>query len=316
MNVHSRARTSPASRALLVARVREECWSAEEAAEAAGVSRRTAYKWLARYRDEGDAGLQDRSSRPHHSPRRLPAEWLTTILELRAGRLPGRRIAAQLRLPYATVARWLKHSGQARLRIPGPAEPVQRYERQHPGELLHVDIKKLGRIGRVGHRIHGDRTTRVRGIGWEYVHVAVDDASRVAYAEMHRDERASTSIVFLRRAVAFFARLGVRIERVMTDNGSGYRSRRYAQVCAALRLKQRHTRPYRPCTNGKVERLIQSLLREWAYALPYASSVKRARALKPWLAYYNRERPHASLGFKPPLSRIPSRVNNVMRLHN
>jgi transposase InsO family protein len=315
MNVHSRARTSPASRALLVQRVYEECWVAEDAAEAAGVSRRTAYKWLARYRDEGAAGLQDRTSRPHHSPRRLPEEWRAAILELRASRLPGRRIAAQLKLPYATVARWLKRAGQGRLRALQPPGPVIRYEREHPGELVHIDVKKLGRIGRVGHRIHGDRTIRVRGIGWEYLHVAVDDASRLAYAEVWRDERAETSIRFLRRAVAFFARLGVHVQRVMTDNGSGYRSRRYAQVCAALKLKLKHTRPYRPCTNGKVERLIQSLLREWAYAVPFPSSRDRTRALKPWLAYYNRERPHAGLGSKPPISRLPSPVNNLVRHH-
>lgn len=239
------------------------------------------------------------------------------MLELRAGRMAGRRIAAQLCRPYATVARILQRAGVGRLKPPGPSEPVKRYQRDRPGELLHVDVKKLGRIGRVGHRIHGDRTTRVRGVGWEYVHVAVDDASRVAYVEVLRDERASTSSVpFLRRAVAYFARFGVRIERVMTDNGSAYRSRLHAHQCARLKLKHLRTRPYRPCTNGKVERLIQTLLREWAYALPYPSSAKRARALKPWLAYYNHCRPHASLDQRPPFSRLPSPVNNVVRHHS
>ena len=316
MNVHSRARTCPASRALLVQRIREECWEPAEAAEASGISVRTAYKWLARYRAEGVAGLQDRSSRPRQMPTQTPEEWRATMLELRAGRMSGRRIAAQLGRPYATVARILRRAGVGRLRPPGPAEPVQRYERAHPGELLHIDVKKLGRIGRVGHRIHGDRTTRVRGIGWEYVHVAVDDASRVTYAEVLRDERAATSVVpFLRRAVAYFARFGVRVQQVMTDNGSAYRSRRHAHQCARLKLRHLRTRPYRPRTNGKVERMIQTLLREWAYLLPYPTSAKRARALKPWLAYYNRQRPHSALGHRPPITRIPSVVNNLLRLH-
>jgi transposase InsO family protein len=300
----------------LVQRIREECWEPAEAAEASGVSVRTAYKWLARYREEGPAGLKDRSSRPRRMPTRTPEEWRTLMLELRASRMTGRRIAAQLGRPYATVARILQRAGVGRLQPAEALEPVRRYERAHPGELLHVDVKKLGRIGRVGHRINGDRTTRVRGVGWEYVHVAVDDASRVTYAEVLRDERAQSSAVpFLRRAVAYFARLGVRVQRVMTDNGSAYRSRRHAHQCARLKLKHLRTRPYTPRTNGKVERMIQTLLREWAYALPFPSSSKRARALKPWLAYYNRQRPHSALGHRPPFTRLPSLVNNVMRLH-
>ena len=317
MNVHSRARTCPASRALLVQRIREECWEPAEAAEACGISVRTAYKWLARYRDEGEAGLHDRSSRPRRMPTRTPEEWRTTILELRAGRMSGRRIASQLQRPYATVARILQRAGVGRLKPPMASEPVRRYERAHPGELLHIDVKKLGRIGRVGHRINGDRTTRVRGVGWEYVHVAVDDASRVTYAEVLRDERAATSAVpFLKRAVAYFARLGVRVQRVMTDNGSAYISRRHAHQCARLKLRHLRTRPYTPRTNGKVERMIQTLLREWAYALPFPTSSKRAKALKPWLAYYNLQRPHSALGHQPPSSRLPSLMNNVMRHHS
>lgn len=317
MNVHSRARTCPASRALLVQRIREECWEPAEAAEASGVSVRTAYKWLVRYREEGPAGLRDRSSRPRRMPTRTPEEWRTLMLELRASRMTGRRIAAQLGRPYATVARILQRAGVGRLQPAEALEPVRRYERAHPGELLHVDVKKLGRIGRVGHRINGDRTTRVRGVGWEYVHVAVDDASRVTYAEVLGDERAQSSVVpFLRRAVAYFARLGVRVQRVMTDNGSAYRSRRHAHQCARLKLKHLRTRPYTPRTNGKVERMIQTLLREWAYALPFPSSSKRARALKPWLAYYNRQRPHSALGHRPPFTRLPSIVNNLVRLHS
>lgn len=316
MNAHSRARSCPWSRALLVKRVGTQGWTVTRAAAAAGISERSAYKWLARYRAHGEAALKDRSSRPHHSPRRLAEEWRQVILELRAGRMTGRRIAAQTRIPYATVARWLGRAGVGRLRAPQPPQPVQRYERQRPGELLHVDVKKLGRILRIGHRIHGDRRTGVDGAGWEYVHVAVDDASRVAYAEVLGDERGETTSAFLRRAVAWFGRLGVRIERVLTDNGAGYRSRRHAHQCARLRLRHLRTRPYRPCTNGKVERLIQTLLREWAYALPYPHSAKRAKALKPWLAYYNQQRPHASLGHVPPFSRLPSPLNNLVRLHS
>jgi transposase InsO family protein len=300
-----------------VQRIREECWEPAEAAEASGVSVRTAYKWLVRYREEGPAGLRDRSSRPRRMPTRTPEEWRTLMLELRASRMTGRRIAAQLGRPYATVARILQRAGVGRLQPAEALEPVRRYERAHPGELLHVDVKKLGRIGRVGHRINGDRTTRVRGVGWEYVHVAVDDASRVTYAEVLGDERAQSSVVpFLRRAVAYFARLGVRVQRVMTDNGSAYRSRRHAHQCARLKLKHLRTRPYTPRTNGKVERMIQTLLREWAYALPFPSSSKRARALKPWLAYYNRQRPHSALGHRPPFTRLPSIVNNLVRLHS
>ena len=316
MNAHSRARTCPASRALLVHRIQVEQWPPARAAEAAGISVRTAFKWLARYRAEGPAGLKDRSSRPRRSPTRLPEEWREVMLELRAGRMCGRRIAEQLGRPYATIARWMHRAGVGRLKAPVPLEPVRRYERQHPGELLHVDVKKLGRFIRPGHRIHGDPRTRVKGVGWEYVHVAIDDASRVAYAEVLRDERGTTSAGFLRRAVGYFARYGVRIERVMTDNGPAYLSRRHAQQCARLMLKHLRTRPYRPCTNGKVERMIQTLLREWAYTLPYPSSAKRARALKPWLAYYNRQRPHASLGHMPPFSRLPSPLNNVVRHHS
>jgi transposase InsO family protein len=290
---------------LLVQRTTVHGWPVTEAAAAAGLSRRSAFKWLRRYRDQGEAGLVDRSSRPHRMPRATPAEWRQLILELRRARMTGARIAAQLQRPRSTVALILKRAGLARLRSPEPTEPVRRYQRERPGELVHLDVKKLGRIaGLIGHRITGDRGRRCQGAGWEYVHVAIDDASRLAYAEVLRDEKGTTSVGFLRRAFAWFQRLGVRVERLMTDNGSPYVSRRFAATCAALQLRHLRTRPYRPCTNGKAERFIQTLLREWAYAMPYRNSSLRIRALRPWMRYYNRERPHGSLGARPPFSRL------------
>jgi transposase InsO family protein len=242
-------------------------------------------------------------------PRLTPAEWQQMILALRQTRMTGARIAAQLGKPRSTVALILKRAGQERLRSPQPEEPVRRYQREHPGELLHLDVKKLGRIaGLIGHRITGDQSRKCRGAGWEYVHVAVDDATRLAYVEVLRDEKGTTSAGFLRRAFAWFGRLGVRVERILTDNGSGYVSRRFAAACAAMAVRHKRTRPYRPCTNGKAERFIQTLLREWAYAMPYRNSSLRMRALRPWLRYYNHERPHGGLHARPPFShlKVPS----------
>jgi transposase InsO family protein len=293
---------------LLVQRIRDQGWPVAQAAAAAGLSRRSAFKWLRRYREHGAVGLDDRPSRPHRSPRATPLEWQQLILELRQTRLTGARIAAQLQRPRSTVALILKRDGVERLRSPQPLEPVRRYQRERPGELVHLDVKKLGRIaGLIGHRITGDRRRRCIGAGWEYVHVAIDDASRLAYAEVLRDETGRTSVGFLRRAFAWFRHLGVGVERVMTDNGSGYVARRFAAACAALRVRHLRTRPYRPQTNGKAERFIQTLLREWAYALPYRSSSLRIRALRHWLRYYNRERPHGSLGARPPFSQLKAR---------
>jgi len=305
MNVHSGARSCRASRALLVERILTDGWPVEEAAEAAGLSRRSGFKWLRRYREEGPAGLEDRSSRPRHMPRATPPEWQQLILDLRQKRMTGARIAAQLGRPHSTVALILKRAGQERLRSPQPEGPVQRYQRERPGELLHLDVKKLGRIvGLIGHRITGDYTRRVRGAGWEYVHVAIDDASRLAYVEVLRDELGTTSVGFLRRAFAWFARLGIQVERILTDNGTGYRSRRFAAACEALKVRHKRTRPYRPCTNGKAERFIQTLLREWAYVMPYRNSSLRIRALRPWLRYYNHQRPHGGLAGHSPFSQL------------
>ncbi len=306
MDLHSGARTCPASRALLAARVGEHGWTVSAAARAAGISRATAHKWLARSRETPSA-LTDRSSRPRRSPRRTPRVWEDMVVLLRRTRMTGPRIARELKLPPATVARILQRHGLRRLRDLQPAERVERYEHRHPGDLVHLDVKKLGRIERVGHRIHGDRRASVRGAGWEYVHVAVDDRSRVAYVEMHRDETAATTAGFLRRAIAWYRTVGVRVRRILTDNGSGYLGRLFAQACEELRVRHGRTRPYRPRTNGKAERFIQTLLREWAYVVAYPHSRVRAAALPRWVANYNKRRPHSSLAGAAPFSRLRKR---------
>ena len=305
MNVHSLARTTPISRALLVKRILAEGRSVSQAAAQLGISPRTAYKWLARFRLEGTAGLRDRSSRPHESPARTDRARQELIVTLRRSRHSGPQIARSLRMPKATVARVLKRIGLHRLRFLDPPEPPNRYERKRPGELIHLDVKKLGRIaGRVGHRIHGDQSRRNRGAGWEFVHVCIDDASRLAYAEVLTDELGVTTAAFLERALAWFHQHGIKVQRVLTDNALNYRSHPFLQVCLSRSIRVLKTRPYRPQTNGKAERFIQTLLREWAYARPYTHSRLRARALKPWLRYYNQRRPHGSLDGKPPASRL------------
>lgn len=304
MNLHSGARSCPASRALLIDRIVSQKWPPERAAEAAGISRRTAFKWLRRYRSEGERGLLDRSSRPRSMPRQTPPPWQELILDLRRFRMSAKEIAARLRLPRSTVARVLHRAGLSRLSTLEPPEPVKRYERSRPGELIHLDIKRLAKIGRVGHRIHGDRTTRVYGIGWEYVHVAVDDYSRVAYVEVLPGQGAMDAIAFLRRALRWFKGLGITVEQVISDNGSAYRSRVFAKRCTGWKLRQLKTRPYRPQTNGKAERFIQTMLREWAYARAYPSSKRRTAALPAFVSRYNRRRPHSSLHGRPPISRL------------
>jgi transposase InsO family protein len=304
MNIHSSARTSPAGRGLLVRRITEEGWSVADAAAAAGVSPRTAYKWLARFKEGGQDALRDRSSRPKRSPTAVPRDWQDLVLQLRRARMTAAAISAQIKIPKATVARILKRHGLERLKYLEPPPPVQRYEKTYPGELVHVDIKKLGRIGRVGHRIHGDRTTRVRGIGWEFVHVCIDDYTRLAYVEVLEDEKSVTAAAFLRRALAWFAEHGVKVHRVMTDNGSCFVSKLYAATLARLRLKHSRTRPYTPRTNGKAERFIQTILREWAYARPFTSSARRRAVLPAWVRRYNERRPHGGIGGAPPITRL------------
>jgi transposase InsO family protein len=286
-----------------VARVTQERWTVRAAASAGGVSVRTAYKWLARVR-ETTATLHDRSSRPRASPRQTSAALEAAIARLRAGRASGPHIAQRLGIPRSTVGHVLRRHGLGRLPPLVPRPPVQRYEWARPGELVHVDTKALGRIGMVGHRITGVRQHRTRGIGWEHVHVCIDDASRLSYVEVRATNQQADTVAFLERAVAWFAARGVRIERVMSDNGSAYVSRRFAAACAALGLRHLRTRAYTPRTNGKAERFIQTLLREWAYARPYPTSRWRRRALPRWLRYYNHQRPHTALRYRAPITRL------------
>jgi transposase InsO family protein len=289
----------------LVRRILDEKWHVDDAAAAAGVSVRTAYKWLARFRSEGVAGLRDRSSRPRRMPRATPSEWQAQVLSLRREhRMASPAIARQLRMPHSTVCRILGRAGISRLRDLDPPEPLNRYERARPGELVHVDIKKLGKFDVAGKRYTGVERRRTRHCGWEYVHVCVDDATRLAYVEVLEDELGTTCAAFFERAIAWFASVGIRIERVLSDNGGGYRSFAFAQLCKLNLIRQRFTRAYRPQTNGKAERFIQTLLREWAYVRPYETSQQRREVLKPWLRHYNRRRPHGSLDGEPPFARL------------
>jgi transposase InsO family protein len=309
MKLHANARTCPKSRRLLVDRI-EGGWSLTLAAEAAGVSERTAAKWLARWRAEGEAGLLDRSSAPKARPTQLPADRIRAIEALRRLRMTAAEIAEVLGMALSTVSRWLKRIGLGKRSRLTPPEPPNRYERKRPGELIHVDIKKLGRILRPGHRVTGnrrDRFTDARGYGvagWEFVHVCVDDATRLAYVEVLADERGQTAAGFLRRAVEWFASMGVAVERVMSDNGSCYRSHLHAKACRELGLRHLFTQPYRPRTNGKAERFIQTLQNRWAYGAIYANSAERTAALPGWLTHYNFTRRHGSLGHKTPAARL------------
>jgi transposase InsO family protein len=309
MDVHQNARLTPHCRELLVGRVlagRPRCAVAQEL----GVSERTVQKWVGRFQREGVAGLRDRSSRPKRSPHTTAEPLQLAVLALRRQRLTLAQIAAQLALSRASVARICRRAGLARLAQLEPAPQYPRYERARPGELLHLDVKKLGRILRVGHRITGQRTETHREAGWEYVHVAIDDCSRVAYCQVLPDEEGVSACAFLRAAVAYYAALGVVIREVLTDNGVCYRAKVFAATCAELGLTHRCTRPYTPRTNGKAERFIQSALREWAYARAYATSAQRIHALPRWLHGYNWHRPHTSLAGQPPTSRLNLDRNN------
>jgi transposase InsO family protein len=312
MNIHANAKTCPNSRELLARRVIEQGWSYSKAAGAAGVSIRTVAKWVARYR-RGES-MADRSSAPRRVPSKTPGQAIAMIEKLRRLRMTAVEIAEVLGMALSTVSRWLKRIGLGKRSRLEPPEPPNRYERSRPGELIHVDVKKLGRFARAGHRMTGSKrgrltqtTARGRGrgvVGWEFCHVAVDDATRLAYVEVLENERGRTAAGFLRRAVAWFAERGVSVERVMTDNGSPYVSAVHAEACRELGLRHLRTRPYRPRTNGKAERFIQTLLREWAYFQLYGGSEERRRLLAPWLLHYNFRRRHGSLGHKPPGARL------------
>ena len=288
----------------------------EAVAKAAGICPRTARKWIARFKAEGRAGLMDRSSRPKRLYRPTPAAIVEQVEVLRRQRFTGKQIAADLGVSPATVSRIWRRLGLNRMRDLEPAEPARRYERDHPGDMIHIDIKKLGRFDKVGHRITGDRTGRnSRGVGWEFLHVCIDDASRVAFSRIMKSERGHCAVAFLKAAVASYKSLGITVLRVMTDNGSCYRSRAFAKACRRLKLKHIRTKPYTPRTNGKAERFIQTSLREWAYARAYLNSKQRARELPFFIHRYNWHRPHASIGAKPPISRLGPTEDNLLRLH-
>jgi transposase InsO family protein len=307
MKIHANAPFGPKGRLTMVRRVTEQGWSLTEAAEAAGVSGRTCRKWVRRYRSEGEAGLLDRSSAPKTVANRTEERRIEAIAALRRLRMTGAEIAECLGMALSTVSGILADIGLGKLSRLGPPEPPNRYERSRPGELIHIDIKKLGRIGKngPGHRVRGTRRgTRSRGAGWEFVHVCVDDATRLAYVEVLGDEKARTCVGFLRRAVAFYRSHGIRVERLMTDNGGAYRSTVHAIACRALKICHIRTRPYRPRTNGKAERFIRTMLGGWAYGAIFRSSAERTAALSGWLEFYNWRRPHGSLSHKPPGTRL------------
>ena len=320
MNVHKDARLTPRGRAELVRRVGQG-ETPRALCAALGITIKTVNKWVERHRAGGSPGLADRSSRPHRLYRPTPVETVETVLALRRQRFNGQQIARDSGVSPATVSRILRRAGLSRIKDLEPPEPVVRYEREHPGELIHIDIKKLGRIEGVGHRIAGDRRGqsnprgRRQGLGWEFVHVGVDDASRVAFSQVLPDEKKESAVAFLEAAVAYYAGLGVAIARVMTDNGSCYSSHAFREACARLSLKHIRTRPYTPKTNGKAERFIQTSLREWAYAQAFAHSNQRTAELSPWLHRYNWHRPHKGIRSQTPISRLGLTVDNLLRLH-
>ncbi len=330
MKLHANAPLGPKGRAIMVRRVLEEGLALTEAAEAAGVSARTAGKWVRRYRAKGEAGLVDRSSAPNTVHNATPPDRVEAIAALRQLRLTGPEIAETLEMATSTVSAVLKRVGLGKLSRLEPPEPIRRYEKRRPGELIHIDVKKLGRIGPhgAGHRMlgrrwakEGQKRTDAEGVrrlqtGWERVHVCVDDATRLAYVEVLPDEKASTAIGFLERAIAFYRSHGVTVQRLMTDNGSAYVSVAHAHACRSLGIKHLRTRPYRPQTNGKAERFIRTMLREWAYAAVYGSSAERAAALSGWIDRYNFRRRHGALGHRPPIARLRElNGNNVTGIY-
>lgn len=318
MDTHENARLTPKGREAMVRAVVDDGLSRAEAARRYNTTAKTVAKWVERYRKEGVKGLRDRSSRPHCSPSQTPQATCAAVEALRRQRHTGEQIAKQLTISPATVSRILRRLGLNRLSALEPAEPVRRYEREKPGELIHIDIKKLGKFDQIGHRITGDRTrqSNSRGVGWEYVHVCIDDHSRIGFADIMPDQKKRSAIAFLKAAVAYYASVGVKVERVMTDNGSCYRSSAFRRACGRLGLRHIRTKPYTPKTNGKVERFIQTSLREWAYAYAYENSRQRKQQLPTWLHRYNWHRPHTGIGNRTPISRLGLTDDNVLRFHN
>ena len=316
MNVHKNARLTPYGRERIVHQV-ESGQTPEAVAEAAGVCPRTVRKWVERYRREGLAGLNDRSSRPHRLRHPTPPAVVEQVEALRRQRRTGKQIAGELHISPATISRILKRLGLNKISALEPAEPVRRYERDRPGEMIHIDIKKLGRFNKVGHRITGDRKgqSNSRGVGWEFVHVAIDDHSRIAFAKVMPSEKKRSATAFLKAALAYYESLGVKVERVMSDNGSCYKSFAFRRACKRFGLRHIRTKPYTPKTNGKAERFIQSSLREWAYAQAYRNSQQRKAELPLWLHRYNWHRPHAGINDKVPISRLGLSEDNLLRLH-
>ena len=316
MNTHKNARLTFARRLEMVMTITEQGWTPAAAAAAAGVSLPTVRKWLGRYLAGGETFLKDRSSRPQISPRSIEPSKALAIAELRWRRLTQARIAAALGISKSTVQRVLASAGLSKLRDLQPAEPVVRYERAAPGDLLHIDTKKLGRIQRPGHRVTGNPRDSVEGAGWEFLFVAVDDHARIAFTDVYPDERIASATQFLRNAVAYYKRLGVTVRRVLTDNGGAFHSRDFRAACVQLDISQKFTRAYRPQTNGKAERFIQSALREWAYGFTYQNSAQRTEVLQDWIHHYNWHRPHQGIGGFSPMSRLKRRRNNLLTLHN
>jgi transposase InsO family protein len=317
MDTHKNAPLTPKGREHMVRSVVDCGLTKAVAARQFNITSKTVAKWVARFRAEGVDGLCDRSSKPLSSPSQTAPAKCAAVEALRRQRYTGKQIAAELRLSPATVSRILKRRGLNRLDALEPAEPVRRYEREHPGELIHIDIKKLGKFNQIGHRITGDRRgqSNSRGVGWEFVHVAIDDHSRLAFAKIMANEKKRSATAFLTAALAYYANLGVKVERVMTDNGSCYRSFAFRRACKRLGLRHIRTRPYTPKTNGKAERFIQTSLREWAYAQAYQHSRQRNEQLPVWLHRYNWHRPHAGIDDKTPISRLGLAGNNLLRFH-
>jgi transposase InsO family protein len=318
MNVHKNAPLTPKGREAMARSVVEGGLGQADAAYQFNTTPKTVAKWVKRFRAEGVEGLHDRSSRPHSSPSQTPPATCATVEALRRQRHTGKQIAAEVEVSPATVSRILRRLGLNRIRDLEPAAPARRYERENPGEIIHIDIKKLGRFERVGHRITGDRTgqSNSRGIGWEFVHVCIDDHSRVAFSQIKPDETADSAVPFLKAAVAYYKGLGVTVTRVMTDNGSCYKSFAFRDACRELGIKHIRTKPYTPRTNGKAERFIQTALREWAYAQAYPTSDRRAEELPIWLHQYNWHRPHGGIKSQTPISRLGLTEDNLLRLHS